>query len=156
MLIDCLVYIALLLVLLTLAFMTFYKTFDASKALSRHAADTARALNAGERWRADVRAATAPPRLEQTDGEAVLHLPRGNEEILYAFREGAVLRRSPTATNTEWEPFLSEVKASRMLADPRQRVMAWRWELELAPAGEAKRVKPLFTFQAVVGLTQKP
>ena len=156
MLIDCMVYIALLLVLLALAFMTFYKTFDASKALNRNAADIARALNAGERWRADVRAATTPPRLEQAGGETILHLPRANGEILYAFREGAVLRRNATGPRTDWETFLSEVKSSRMLADPRQRVTAWRWELELAPASEARRVNPQFTFQGVPGLTQRP
>jgi hypothetical protein len=156
MLIDCMVYIALLLVLLALAFMTFYKTFDAAKALNRNAADITRALIAGERWRADVRATTAPPRVEQTGGAVVLHLPRANGEILYAFREGAVLRRQTTDPKADWEPLLSEVKGSRMLADPRRRVKAWRWELELAPAREARRVKPQFTFQAVPGPTPKP
>jgi len=40
-----------------------------------------------------------------------------------------------------------------MAADPRERVVAWRWELELRPrpSGSVKpgRIRPLFTFLAV-------
>jgi hypothetical protein len=156
LLIDCLVYIALLFVLLALAFLAFYRSLDNSKGLHRGAADMARALNAGERWRADVRAATSPPRLEQTGTETVLRLPRGPGDVLYTFRAGAVLRKDTGRARSEWMPFLPEVKSSRMSSEPRQRVAAWRWELELASRSQAPRVKPLFTFQAVPATERKP
>jgi len=156
LLIDCLVYIALLLLLLNLAFMAFYRTLDTSKRLNRDAADIARALQAGERWRADVRSATAQPRLEETGGERLFHLPRANGEVLYTFREGVVLRQDTTGTNATWEPVLVDVKSSRLLAEPRQRVRGWRWELQLTSVNKTQRMRPLFTFQAVAGPGRKP
>jgi hypothetical protein len=156
LLIDCLVYIALLLLLMTLAFAAFYRTLDNSKSLNRNAADIARALQAGERWRADVRAATAQPRLEEAGGESLLHLPRANGEVLYTFRTGAVLRKDTASTNATWEPVLLDVKSSRLVPEPRQRVRGWRWELELASVNKTQRMRPLFTFQAVPGSGRKP
>src|SRR5262245_40944303 len=52
MLIDCLAYIALLALILTMAFAAFYRANDYSRELSRNTADITRALQAGERWRA--------------------------------------------------------------------------------------------------------
>jgi len=156
LLIDCLVYIALLLLLMTLAFAAFYRTLDNSKRLNRDAADIARALQAGERWRADVRAAIAQPRMEEAGGESLLHLPRTNGEVLYTFRAGAVLRKDTASPNATWEPVLLEVESSRLLAEPRQQVRAWRWELELASVNKVRRMKPLFTFQAVPSPGLKP
>ena len=156
LLIDCVVYIALLLLLMTLAFAAFYRTLDNSKRLNREAADIARALQAGERWRADVRAATAPPRLEATGTESVLHLPRAQGEVRYTFRDGTVLRQDTAATNAAWEPALLDVKSSRLLPESRRRVNGWRWELELTPVNPRPRMKPLFTFQAVAAPERKP
>ena len=156
LLIDCLVYVALLFLLLALAFAAYYQAFDNSKRLHRSAADIARAVNAGERWRADVRAVTSPPRLEQAGAETVLRLPRAQGDVLYTFRDGAVFRRDAGRPKSGWMPFLPEVKSSRMSPDSRQQVTAWRWELELASAKKAPRVKPLFTFEAVPTTDRKP
>jgi hypothetical protein len=41
------------------------------------------------------------------------------------------------------------VKSSKIAHDPRQKVTAWRWEIELATRKKAVRVRPLFSFEAV-------
>jgi hypothetical protein len=155
-LIDCLAYIALLLLLLSLAFMAFYQTSDNSKHLSRNAADIVRVLNAGERWRTDIRSAVGQPTLTGTAKETILHLPQTKGEVLYAFREGTVLRQATTNASPIWESFLTDVKGSRMKMDQRLRVTTWRWEVELQAAQKVARVKPLFTFQAVPANSSKP
>ena len=65
MLVDCLMYIALLAVILTLTFAAFYRANENAKNLAQNSADIVRALNVGERWREDVRAASGPLRVEE-------------------------------------------------------------------------------------------
>ena len=149
MLVDCLVYLAIWSVVVGLAFSAFFRSLSYSKNLARNADDIARALKAGERWREDVRAASGP--LERVSGQAsveqALHIPQKTGEVIYRFIDGAVLRQS--GTNTSWIPALSGVKSSRMEKDERQRVVSWRWEVELKNKQKVARVRPLFTFQAV-------
>lgn len=150
MLIEVLTYLVLLAVLLSLAYLGFYRVSDFSRHLSWNAADITRTLNAGERWRTDVRAAAGSPQLVANDSETVLHLPQARGEILYAFRDGALYRRVTARTNEDWGLLLAGVKHSRMDRQPYSKVTAWRWELELEAKQKVARVKPLFTFQAVV------
>jgi len=149
MLVDCLVYLAIWVVVVGLAFSAFYRCMNYSKNLARTADDIARALKAGERWREDVRAASGP--LERVSGQAsveqALHIPQKTGEVIYRFIDGAVLRQS--GTNASWIPALTGVKSSRMEKDERQRVVSWRWEVELKNKQKVARVRPLFTFQAV-------
>jgi len=60
---------------------------------------------------------------------------------------------SRKVANKPWVQLLGNVKLSWMQADPRARVTAWRWELELRPRlkgyDKPGRVRPLFTFVAV-------
>ena len=149
MLIDCLVYLAIWSVVVGLAFSAFFRSMSYSKNLARNADDIARALKAGERWREDVRAATGPFKLVtgQASVEQALHIPQKTGEVIYRFIDGAVLRQ--TGTNAPWIPALSGVKSSRMEKDERQRVVSWRWEVELKNKQKVARVRPLFTFQAV-------
>jgi Tfp pilus assembly protein PilE len=60
-LIECLVYIAVLAVVLNLSFVAYYRYEQHTRSLRRNADDITRALRAGERWREDVRTAIAPP-----------------------------------------------------------------------------------------------
>ena len=149
MLVDCLVYLAIWAVVVGLAFSAFYRSMSYSANLARNADDIARALKAGERWREDVREATGP--FKWVAGEAsveqALHIPQKAGEVIYRFIDGAVLRQ--TGTNAAWIPALSGVKSSRMEKDERQRVVSWRWEVELKNKQKVARVRPLFTFQAV-------
>lgn len=72
----------------------------------------------------------------------------------FAFGNGAVWRRA--AADASWQEFLPRVASSTMSADPRTRVNAWQWELELATKQTNARVKPLFTFLAAPQTGAKP
>jgi hypothetical protein len=143
---EALVYIGVLFLLLGVGYAAMYRCVNNSIALRRNADDIARTLRAGEQWRADVRSATSPGRWETTDNGRILRLPGKRAEVAYRFSEGAVLRHVGSAP---WLPLLTKVKSSKMEADPRQNVTAWRWELELEPQIKSGRVRPLFTFIAV-------
>ena len=149
-LLECLVYIALVMGLLGVGYVAFYRCVDNSLALHRYAEDVASALHAGERWRADVRAATSPPRVENTESAQLLHVDSPRGEVTYRFATNGISRRLGEGA---WLNVLPRVKASTMSADPREHVTAWRWELELRPrtTGSMKpgRIRPLFTFSAV-------
>ena len=154
MLIDCLVYISLLALILGLAFAAFYRTLEHSTRLDRNAADIVRALNAGERWRADVRSASGAIRTVNDTNGVALHIPRGQGVITYVFRESAVHREESPGGRRE--VVLPNVKTSGFFRDSRQHVVGWRWELELQGKQEVSRVKPMFSFLAVAPREVKP
>jgi hypothetical protein len=150
LLLEALVYIGVVFVLLGAGYAAMYRCIDRSLALRRNADDITSALHAGERWRADVRAATSQIRLDSTNAEQLLYLDGPGRAVVYRFATNDVTRR---VGGGPWMRVLPSVKASTMTADPREHVTAWRWELEIAPraVGSAKpgRVRPLFTFLAV-------
>jgi Tfp pilus assembly protein FimT len=146
-LIECVAYFALFAVVLGVASSAFFRCWSDSQHLRRNADDIARALHAGEQWRADIRAATRP--IQVTDlgdtEKVVIPVPAGR--ILYTCAQGRLQRQAgATAPATV---VLDRIKVSRMQAAPRRRVTAWRWELELQPVQAKVRMKPLFTFKAV-------
>ena len=153
-LLDCLVYIALLALILGLAFACFYETTQHTRRLANNTSDIGRTLQAGERWREDVRHATELPRLESARDETLLVLPQTNGVVRYAFRNGAVLRQTSASTN--WIDALPNVKRSEMICDQRSHVIVWRWELELQSQRGKRHLIPLFTFQAVAGGNKAP
>ena len=140
-LLECLVYIAVLAVVLNLSFMAYYRYDQHTRDLRRNADDITRALRAGERWRDDVRAAVSPP---HAIGNGVA-IPLRSGEVAYVFADGAVWRQV-AGTRTV---VLKDVGASLWSTDSRQHVDAWRWELELASSKKPVLVRPLFTFTAV-------
>jgi hypothetical protein len=135
-----------------LAFEAYYQIDLHNRRLTRNAADIVRTLQAGERWREDVRSATGKLIITGAGAEQQLRIPQAKTEVAYAFRQGTVWRRA-TREGT-WMEFLPAVKTSRMLADPRAQVAAWRWEVELQSTQSVVRVPPLFTFQAAA--TRQP
>ena len=147
MLVELLVYMGVLLVVTGVGFVALYRCMDSSTALKHSSDDIANALHAGEDWRADVRATGANVRLEDLTGEQILHLDGTRREVSYRFADGTIYRR---LGDNAWTPLLGNVKSSHFLKDTRQKVTAWRWELELQPhTKKLSRVKPLFTFLAV-------
>ncbi len=150
LLIEALVYIAVIGVVLGAGYAAMYHCIDSSIALRRNADDITSALHAGERWRADVRAATGQPRVENTDTGQLFYLENAHGAVIYSFSTKGISRRLGEGA---WMRLLPNVKSSTMTADPREHVTAWRWELELRPrvTGSIKpgRVRPLFTFIAV-------
>jgi hypothetical protein len=153
-LLDCVVYIALLGLILGLAFQTFYEGHEQHVRLERGVSGSIRALRAGEAWRADVRAAIAGMQLVREEGGDRLHLRRADGNVAYVFRNGAVFRRGPDSTN--WQEFLPAVKASRFERDPRSRVTAWRWEVEVHPGRKPLRTPLVFTFLATAPGVSQP
>ena len=150
LLIEALIYIGVLTALLGVGYAAMYRCIDSSIALRRNADEITGALHAGERWRADVRAANSQPRLESTDDGQLFHLGSARGAVAYRVSTNAVFRRLGEGP---WVRLLANAKSSTMTADPRKHVTAWRWELELQPrqSGSVKpsRVRPLFTFIAV-------
>ena len=147
MLIEMLIYMSVLLVVMAVGYAAFYRCLDRSTALRRSADDIAHTLQAGERWRADVRAALRPIQLETNAAEQILQLPGPRGGISYRFATNTVFRR---VGDNAWSRVLGNVEASSFQPDPRGNVEAWRWELELQTrAKRISRIRPLFTFLAV-------
>ena len=142
--IECVVYAGVYALLMGLAFFAFYRCFDNLRHVRRTSDDITRAVHAGEVWRGDIRAATAPIQFNAAD--QTLRVRCGDREIAYRFAEAQVLRQS--SSDAPWTVLLAKVQRSEMQSDRRARVTAWRWDLELQTKQKTVRVKPLFTFVA--------
>lgn len=143
---EALVYIAVVVVLLGAGFVAMHKCITNAVVLRRTADDISAAVHAGERWRADVRAASGRVRWEQENDEPVLILAGSRGEAAWRLDKGTVFRRVQAGP---WVPVVRNVISSTMEADSRHEVTAWRWELELKPRSKVRRMLPLFTFFAV-------
>ena len=146
LLVECLVYIAVFAILLGIGMTAFYFCWDHSRALLYATNDIESALRAGERWRADVRAATGNISVETTAAGEVVKIPEGGTEIFYRFDAGEIHRQ--TSASEFSELLLPKVKASQMQPDTRGETRAWRWELELAQRRRETQLPLLFTFEA--------
>jgi hypothetical protein len=144
-LIDAIVYIAVLGVILILAAQVFDKGLRESAGLQRNISDIERAVKAGERWRADVRAANG--RIEVMEQRMVI--PQKVGKVVYEMGTNQVRRLEG---EERVEVFLAGVQGSKMIEERRGEVMGWRWELELERRRKEARVRPLFTFLAVGGV----
>jgi Tfp pilus assembly protein PilE len=142
LLIECLVYMALFVVVLNLAFAAYNRSVENSKRLNQNVDDVVRALQAGERWREDIRAAMAIDSSEDS-----LRLVQSNATVDYMFDCHAIWRRANAGA--PMARFLPAVKSSRMERDARREVTAWSWKVELLTRGAPPRYRPFFTFEAV-------
>lgn len=138
------VYSGVCMVLLGVAFVAFYRSFENMKQLYRASEDITRTVHAGEVWRADVRAASRP--IEFNHAEQTLRIPRADREVIYRFTDGQVFRKSKA--DAPWTVLLANVARSEMQTERRTQVTAWRWEVELLTKKKNTRVRPLFTFLA--------
>ena len=154
LMVDCLIYIVVWSVIVGLAFSSFYRCLSSSRDLSRNANDVVRALQAGERWRDDIRAASGPPRLVAEDGGVAFEIPTPSSLTVYIFEKNSIWRKADLAA--PWQKVLAGVKSSRMERSPRKKVVAWSWEVELQTKKQQVRVTPLFNFVAVSSSDQNP
>ena len=156
LLIECLVYIAVGSILLGLAFLAFYRVLDNAKSIRRNSMDIGRVLQAGERWRDDIRRATGE--LKRVGGEPgkdqALHIPQEGGEVVYYFTGRDVLRRA--SEGEPWTEALTGVNASDMILDTRPHVDAWRWEVEIDPGRKKVSIRPRFTFLGVPAFQERP
>jgi len=146
---ECLVYVSVLGVILAIGSAAFYRCWDDNKAITRNEDDIVRTLKAGEIWRADLRSATGPIQVTSAGSEQTIHIPCGNRPLIYSFADGEV--RKQTGKDGAWQVVLPKVKSSQMQSEKRDRVTAWRWEVELASTRKNAKMHPLFTFEAVPG-----
>ena len=145
-LIECLMYIALFAIVLGGATTAFYYCLGHSEALIGTTDQIASVVRVGERWRADVRAATGKITVHTNATSEVVQIPQGTRVVSYHFESGEISRRfSATAQSLL---LLANVKASQMTMDARGGVRAWRWELELAPLRKETHLPLRFTFEA--------
>lgn len=148
---EALVYISVLFVVLGVGYFAVHRFIDHSVALRHYSDDINGAVNAGERWRADVRSSAGITLTPDQSGARLVSLRSATNSIEYRFAEQTVFRRVNGGT---WTRVLANVKQSRMESEKRGAVVAWRWELLLTPGTKTKappRVQPLFTFLAVPG-----
>lgn len=148
LLLECLVYICVFAILLGGATTVFYYCWDHTNAVVGATDDIASSLHTGERWRADIRAATGKITVETTATSEVVRIPEGARVVSYRFESGEVSQQfSSTA-----KPLLllANVRASQIKMDARGIVSAWRWELELTPRRNESRLPLRFTFEAAV------
>jgi Tfp pilus assembly protein PilE len=142
LLIELLVFMALMVLILNLAYAAYWRCADNSKRLQENADDILAAVQAGERWRDDIRlsqdAAPAPNGVK---------LIQAGDTVDYCFDQNAVWRRSARTGQTI--RLLSKVKTSAMRPELRRQVLAWRWEVELQSRKAPPYLRPLFTFEAV-------
>lgn len=147
MLIECIVYFAVFLILSAIAMGSFYLCWNHSQALIWTSDDISAALHTGERWRADVRAASGTISVETTASGEVVKIPEGDHEIIYSFNAGQLQRQTGPASLPVL--LLAKVKTSEMEPDVRNGVTAWKWELELVQRRREAHIPLLFTFEAV-------
>ena len=70
--------------------------------------------------------------------------------MAYFYSPTVIQQKIPVADITPLERLvLSHVKLSRMLADPRGDLRAWRWDLKLAPRRAQIKLPLEYTFAAV-------
>ncbi|MDH7501726.1 MAG: hypothetical protein QHJ82_03295 [Verrucomicrobiota bacterium] len=153
LLIECLIYLGVVLVVIGAALAAFYNALDYSKRLRRNAEDMTRALRVGEQWRADVRSAVGAIRVEKGQGGIAFCIPSGDQEVAYVFSTNQIVRIK--SKNGLSEPLLTGIKRCSFNQDNRGTVAAWRWELEFAGVMKAVRETPAFTFIAVPGAAKK-
>jgi len=142
---EALVYIGVVVVLLGAAYLAMERCINNSIALRRSADDFARVVHVGERWRADVRAATEL-RWGAENGVPVLSLKGSRFETAYLLTQTNLFRRFG---NGPWVPTLANTRAISMEPDPHKTLTAWRCEVELEPRSRNPRFRPIFTFIAV-------
>ena len=98
---ECLVYIAVFAILLGSGTAAFYFCWDHSKALIYATDDIASALRAGERWRADVRAATGKISVETTATGEVVRIPEREGKLFIASSPAKLRREIPASHSSE-------------------------------------------------------
>lgn len=148
-LVAVIVYLGAFLIIVNLAGMAFFTVLEHVRGVRHETEQVTTALVAGERWRADIRRASAPPQLVLTNDATFLFIPSGTNEIGYMHlaRAGQVFRRS--RTNESWQPVLGPVAGLQFVEDVRADVRSWRWEVSFPDRRKRPRPPLAFTFQAV-------
>lgn len=147
LLIECLVYMTVFVILFSLGTAAFYLCWNHTRSVISTTDQIESALHAGERWRADVRAATGKISMETTPNSETVRIPVGTKAVIYHFENGELRREIPAQKRSF--TMLAKVRTSEMKPELRDGVTAWRWELKLTPRQSKTHFPVLFTFEAV-------
>ena len=155
-LIELLTYIAVVGVVTSVTVSTVFQLMKQTRDLRRNCDDIARTTHAGERWRADIRAAVAEPTTETSPDGMAITIPTVTGVIVYALSKGTLWRQSDNERgDVTREPVLHRVKTAQLEPENRGEVIGWRWEIELRTRREGGPVKPIFSFLAVPGYSHR-
>ena len=149
LLVECVTYIAVFAILTSVGLAAFYLCWNQSKAVVYTTEDISAALRAGERWRADIRAATGTISMEARGDDQTVQVPQNGKVIIYRFAGGEVRREASVSQSSQ--VMLNKVKTSRMSAESRGGVTGYCWELQLAERRPETQLPLLFTFEAARG-----
>jgi len=157
--IEVLVYIVLFSTFMLVAFNAYFSSKNQARSMQWNAIKIIQVMNAGERWRQDIRDAISLPQIIQSSLPnpddppdiielASLKIIKPSETNWYAFRGDHVFRMS-SLLPAQWELVMDRVNSSTMVEEKRGEVAAWRWEVELKTITTNAPTKPLFTFLSV-------
>ncbi len=148
-LVECMVYIALVMVILGMGLNVYLKLLSFHRDLERNSHDITRTTKAGEIWRADIRSATAHLQIEGQADSLRLTIPIENDSIQYSFRDGTLWRQQSTEQSPQ--PLLTHIASCQFSKDSRTHTDAWVWDLKLKTKKKTVRIEPQFSFLAVPG-----
>jgi hypothetical protein len=148
LLVECMVYIALVMLITGIGVSLFTRTLSFQREIERNSNDIVQTLKVGEQWRMDIRKAVRPIMVENHR----LKIPQVNSRVTYDWSNGSLWR---IEFDDPPQLLLRGVKASEFIKNEREHVAAWRWEIELDRNRGKMNVKPLFTFGAVDPIATK-
>ncbi len=143
-LIECLAYISTLLVIAGVAFNSLGRLWAVTGRLAGVTDDLRDSTRSGEQWRADVRAAHGPIRIEEGGLACVIETTNG--PVIWFHGAGSLWRRAGDLEPSCW---LRRVETCQFNPDPRTHVAALQLNVQLMPRSRQSRQPSAFTFLAV-------
>lgn len=153
MLVECLIYLAVSSILVSLGIALYLRCLDSATNLEHNTDDIAGTLSVGERWRADLREATAPPQVLNANSPEMV-IPQTNGKVVYRYADGIIWRYD--SASARWSRLLDRVASANWNAEARTRVTAWHLDIEMKTKKRQVRVRPLFSFIGVAGSESRP
>ena len=146
-LVECMVYIALVMLIVGLGLNMYLRLLGFHRDLERNNNDITRVLRAGEIWRADIRSAESVAVSTENDTTVRLELRNHDDLVSYRFEDETLWRS--IGDGSAASPFLGGVADCRFIKETRDQVSAWRWEIHLKTKKKTVRIDPRFSFLAV-------
>ena len=143
-LVELIVYLGIVAAVLGVGGDALWEAFRNSRRLNENSQQIEAVLRTGERWRREIRHASASP--STTTNSCRIRTPRGS--VTYSVRGQDLVR---SVSGKPDQVVLHAVKRSAFFKDPATSCQPWRWELELQSDPTRRIVVPLFTFEAVLG-----
>jgi len=140
--IEVMVYTIVVAVVFSMGLHSYVKSQQFSGALTLAARQTMMIIQAGERWRNDIRLAVEDPVVE----DGVFCIVQPSNVVKYRFYGGCVERF--LEGELDWCVILYNVAASEMSRQDRNHTTCWIWELEVEKNREQKH-PAFYTFMAV-------